>query len=152
MVTEPPATGESAVASVSSPPRYVAWATGLARFAGLAMVLLGVLQIIAGTGALLQGELAGVRHVLPVDAATWGWIHLVLGALVGLAGTAVITGRLWGRMIGIALAVLSIGAFFLTVSHHPGLSIVAIALGGAAIWALCVFDEEASAAAPTMLD
>lgn len=130
------------------------WATGLARFGGLMMVLLCVLYIVAGTAELFQHEedVAGPHHVLVLDAVTWGWLHLVLGTLLGLAAGAVITGRLWGRLIGIALAVVGLCASFLTASHHLALSLVAIGLGVAVIWALCVFDEEASAASPTMLD
>lgn len=128
--------------------------TGLARFAGLVMVLLGIVQITAGTTALLGGQVpeAAPRHLLSVSAATWGWIHLVLGAVVGLAGMAVITGQLWGRLIGILLVGLSMVASFASLSQHPAWSVLVIALGVGIIWALCMFDEAASAASPTMLD
>jgi hypothetical protein len=130
------------------------WATGLARFAGLMMVLLCVLYIVAGTAEVFRDEVdvEGPRHVLVLDAVAWGWLHLVLGMLLGLAGGAVITGQLWGRLIGIVLAVAGVCASFLSAPQHLALSLIAIALGVAVIWALCVFDEEASAASPTMLD
>jgi hypothetical protein len=128
--------------------------TGIARFAGLMMALLGILQIVAGTAALFGGEVPGSArlHVFSISASTWGWIHIVLGAVVGLAGMAVITGELWGRVIGIVLATLSMVAWFLSLSHHPAWSILGTAFGVIVIWALCVFDEAASAASPTMLD
>jgi hypothetical protein len=149
MTTEPQAN-----ATGRAPRTATSWATGLARFAGLAMALLGVLQIVAATGALFQGTATapGLVHVFSIDAVTWGWIHLVGGALVGLAGMAVIMGTLWGRVIGIVLTTVAIGVSFLSLSHHPALSILAIVLGFAVVWALCIFDEEASAASPTMLD
>ena len=156
MTTEPHAngTGPESVATDQAPHTAASWATGLARFAGLAMALLGVLYIVAGTGALFQdtATVPGVVHVFSIDAVTWGWIHIVAGALVGLAGMAVVTGTLWGRVIGIALTAVAIGVSFLSLSHHPALSILGIMLGFAVVWALCVFDEEASAASPTMLD
>jgi hypothetical protein len=156
MTTEPHAngTGPEPVATDHAPHTATSWATGLARFAGLAMALLGVMYIVAGTSALLQSTttVPGLVHVFSIDAATWGWIHLVAGALVGLAGMAVITGTLWGRVIGIALTAVAIGVSFLSLSHHPALSILGIMLGFAVIWALCVFNEKASAASPTMLD
>jgi hypothetical protein len=156
MTTEPHVNGpgtESA-ATDRAPHSAASWATGLARFAGLAMALLGVLYIVAGTRALFQdtATVPGLVHVFSIDAVTWGWIHIVAGALVGLAGMAVVTGTLWGRVIGIALTAVAIGVSFLSLSHHPALSILGIMLGLAVIWALCVFDEEASAASPTMLD
>jgi hypothetical protein len=118
------------------------------------MALLGVMYIVTGTGALFQdtATVPGVVHVFSIDAVTWGWIHIVAGALVGLAGMAVVTGTLWGRVIGIALTAVAIVVSFLSLSHHPALSILGIMLGFAVVWALCVFDEEASAASPTMLD
>jgi hypothetical protein len=130
------------------------WSTGIARFAGLMMALLGILQIVAGTAALFGGEVPGSArlHVFSISASTWGWIHIVLGAVVGLAGMAAITGELWGRVVGIALTALTIAACFLSLPHHPALSILGIAFGVVVIWALCVFDEAASAASPTMLD
>jgi hypothetical protein len=156
MTTEPHAngTGPEPVATDHAPHTATSWATGLARFAGLAMALLGVMYIVAGTSALLQSTttVPGLVHVFSIDAATWGWIHLVAGALVGLAGMAVITGTLWGRVIGIVLTAVAMGVSFLSLSHHPALSILGIMLGFAVIWALCVFNEEASAASPTMLD
>ena len=128
--------------------------TEIARFAGLMMAFLGILQIIAGTAALFQDVVPGSArtHVLSIDAATWGWIHIVLGAVVGMAGLAAITGLLWGRVTGIVLAAISVVACFLSLSHHPVWSILGIAFGVVVIWALCVFDEAASAASPTMLD
>lgn len=156
MTTEPHVngTGTESAATDRAPHTATSLATGLARFAGLAMALLGVMYIVTGTGALFQSSAAvpGLVHVFAIDAVTWGWIHVVGGALVGLAGMAVIMGTLWGRVIGIALTAVAIGVSFLSLSHHPALSILAIMLGFAVVWALCVFDEEASAASPTMLD
>jgi hypothetical protein len=156
MSTKPEAngTGTESVAADQAPHTSASWATGLARFAGLAMALLGVLYIVAGTGALFQSTdtVPGLVHVFSIDSVTWGWIHLVGGALVGVAGMAVITGALWGRVIGIMLTAIAIGVSFLSLSHHPVLSLVGIMLGIGVVWALCVFDEEASAASPTMLD
>ena len=69
----------------------------------------------------------------------WGWIHLLLGVLVGLAGVAVIRGQAWGRFTGIALAAVSLIANFLFLPHYPLWSIILIALDVAIIWALAVY-------------
>jgi hypothetical protein len=128
--------------------------TGLARFAGLTMVVLGIVQMIAGAAGILTGEVpqAAPRHLLSISAATWGWVHLLLGVVVGLAAMAVITGALWGRLVGILLVAVSIVACFASLSHHPAWSILGMAFGLTIVWALCVFDETASQASPTMLD
>lgn len=131
-----------------------AWATGIARFAGVVMVLLGIVDMVVGTDILLRGDVAGglVHHAFSISSGVWGWIQITVGALVGLAGMGVVAGQLWGRVVGIALVCLSLGIAFLSMSHHPAGLVLALALGVAVIWALCVFDEEASAASPTLLD
>ncbi|GAA0921272.1 DUF7144 family membrane protein [Pseudonocardia zijingensis] len=141
------ASGEAGPTGAASP------ATGVARFAGLLMILLAVLQIIAGTQALFGGAVPGSSpNAFALSPATWGWVHLCLGALIGFAGMFVIVGVLWGRIVGIVLAAAVLVASFLSVAQHPAWSIVGIALGVLVVWALCVFDETAAAAAPTMLD
>ena len=47
------------------------------------------------------------------DITTWGWVHLILGVLVCLAGFGVIVGATWARVVGIAL--VSLSAIFFTV-------------------------------------
>src|SRR3712207_2283789 len=135
-------------------PAEVPGSTSVARFAGLVMVVLGIVQSAAGVAALLGGGVpdAAPRHLMSLGAAAWGWVHLLLGVFVGLAGMFVIVGVLWGRLVGIGLTALSVVALFASVSHHPAWSVVGMALGLLVIWALCVFDEAASAASPTMLD
>lgn len=127
---------------------------GLARLAGLLMVVLSTVQVITGVTALLTGQMPGAtsRHLLALSATTWGWVHLLLGVVVGMAGLAVIIGQLWGRLIGILLVAVTMVACFASLSHHPAWSVVGIALGVVTLWALCVFDEAAAAASPTMLD
>ncbi|WP_422653088.1 DUF7144 family membrane protein, partial [Actinomycetospora sp.] len=41
-----------------------------------------------------------------VSYNAWGWFHLILGVLIFAAGFGVMAGRLWARIVGIALALL----------------------------------------------
>jgi hypothetical protein len=118
------------------------------------MVVLGIVEMIAGSTAFLAGEVpaAARLNLLSVSASAWGWIHLLLGIVVGLGGMAVIIGELWGRLIGILLVALSIVAWFASLAQHLAWSVVGMALGVLIIWALSVFDEAAAGASPTMLD
>jgi hypothetical protein len=83
------------------------------------------------------------QYLFPFDLTAWGWIHLLLGVLVGLAGVAVIRGQAWGRFTGIALAGLSLIANFLFLPYYPLWSILIIALDVAIIWALAVYRGDA---------
>jgi hypothetical protein len=120
------------------------WATGLALFAGTIMIIGGVFQAIAGLVALFQNELyvVGLNYLFSFDVTIWGWIHLLVGVLVAVAGGAVLTGRLWGRVIGIGLVTLSMIANFLFIPYYPVWSLLIIALDVFVIWALCSYDRE----------
>jgi hypothetical protein len=63
-----------------------------------------------------------------------------------VAGGAVLTGRLWGRVVGIGLVTLSMIANFLFIPYYPLWSLLIIALDVFVIWALCSYDRDAAAA------
>ena len=71
-----------------------------------------------------------------------GWIHLVLGIVVALAGVGLLAGRAWARGVGITLAVLSAIANFLFIPHHPVWALLVIALDVVVIWALATHGRE----------
>jgi len=117
------------------------WASGLAIFAGAMMIVSGIFAVFEGIAALFNDKVyvSTPQYLYAFDLTAWGWIHLLLGVLVGLAGAAVIRGQAWGRFTGIALAALSLIANFLFLPHYPLWSILIIALDVAIIWALAVY-------------
>ena len=122
------------------------WAAGFALFAGLIMIMTGCYQAIVGFAALIDDQFYVVtpQYAYEVDVTAWGWIHLFLGILVAAAGSAVIGGRLWGRVIGIIMAVLSAIANFFFIPYYPIWSVLIIALDVFVIWALCVYGRGAA--------
>ncbi|MDN5852876.1 MAG: hypothetical protein L0K86_08530 [Actinomycetia bacterium] len=126
------------------------WAGGLAMFAGALMMTLGVFQVIQGLVALLDDTFYVVtaNYTFEFDVTAWGWIHLVFGTMLLIAGYAVIGGKLWARVIGIVLASLSAIANFLWIPYYPLWSLLIIALDVAVIWALCVYRPSVRAEAP----
>ena len=128
-----------------SPPAN--WVVGLSLFAGVMMILAGLFNAMEGLVALFRNEIyvVGPRYIFAFDLTTWGWIHLIIGIVVAGAGFALMSGRLFGRMIGIAIAVLSMLANFLFIPYYPVWSLLIIALNVFVIWALCVYDRDAAA-------
>ncbi|OLT05816.1 hypothetical protein BJF90_02445 [Pseudonocardia sp. CNS-004] len=122
------------------------WVIGLAVFAGVLMIIAGFFQVIAGLVALFQNEIyvVGPQYVVSFDVTTWGWIHLLVGIALILAGCAVLTGQLWGRVIGIGIAALSMIANFAFLPYYPFWALAIIALDVFVIWALCSYDREAA--------
>jgi hypothetical protein len=114
------------------------WAAGFTLFAALMMIMAGVWQGLAGLIAIFENEfyVATRNYLFEFDATTWGWIHLLLGVIVGLAGLGLMSGQTWARVVGITLAVLSAIANFLFIPYYPFWSILIIALDVFVIWAL----------------
>jgi hypothetical protein len=123
------------------------WAVGFVLFAGLMMLMAGIFQAFSGLVAMFENEfyVATRNYLFQFDATTWGWIHLLVGLVVALAGVAVLGGRTWGRVVGIALAVLSALANFAFIPYYPFWSLTIIALDIFVIWALAAHGRDARA-------
>ena len=125
------------------------WVVSMATFAGVMMIVTAVFNGIEGLVALFRNEVYVVspQYVFAFDLTTWGWVHLLVAIIVGVAGVGVMSGRLWGRLIGIAFALLSMIANFLFIPYYPVWSLLIITLNVFVIWALCVYNRDAAAAA-----
>lgn len=124
------------------------WAVGFVVFAAVMMMLIGSFQAIAGIAAIFEDEffVVGPNYVYDVDVTAWGWIHLILGVTVFLAGAGALSGATWARVVGITLASLSAIANFFFIPYYPIWSIVIIALDVAVIWALSVYGRREAGA------
>ena len=120
-------------------------ASGLTLFAAALMMVAGVWHALAGVAALTEDTvyLSTPEYVYSFDLTAWGWVHLLLGVLVLVAGFGVIRGQTWARAIGIVLACLSLIANFLFIPHYPIWSLVIMALDVAVIWALATYRRDA---------
>ncbi len=74
-------------------------------FAGVMMVILGVLDVIWGLAAIVNDEVVvvGGHGALIFDLTAWGWVQLILGALIALTGLGLLTGNSAGRWAGVFL-------------------------------------------------
>ena len=119
-------------------------APGFILFAATMMVLVGIFHVIDGLVALLDDKFYVVTraYTFQFDVTTWGWIHLVLGVVIGFAGWGLLSGRTWARAVAIVLAVLSVIANFLFIPYYPFWSIIAITIGVFVIWAVAAHGGE----------
>jgi hypothetical protein len=122
-----------------------AWAMGAILFAAVMMMMSGAFQAMTGLVALFENEfyVTTPNYMFQFDATTWGWIHLLIGAVVALAGFGVMRGNLAARILGITLAVLSAIANFMFIPYYPFWSIAIIALDVFVIWALAAHGHAA---------
>jgi hypothetical protein len=124
------------------------WATSAALFAGTLMVMIGIFSILQGLAALIDDDFFTVleEYAYDIDATAWGWIHLIAGVIVMLAGFYIFTGALWARIIGIAIALLSAIINFFWIPYYPFWAILIIAIDVVVIWGLAVYGRETSMA------
>jgi hypothetical protein len=120
-----------------------AWAVGASTFAACLMLMVGVFQAVEGLVAIVNGTdflIKGPNYVFTFNASTWGWIHLILGVIIAVAGAAILTGNIVARSVGVGLAVLSAIANFLWLPYYPIWALVVIALNVFVIWGLVKAD------------
>jgi uncharacterized membrane protein len=113
-------------------------------FAATMMVLGGVLNIVHGLVALLNDDWAVWSNsgAVYLDLTTWGWVHILVGSLVILAGIGVLSGNVLARTVGVFLAGLSLVTNFLYMPVYPVWSITVIVLDVLMIWALTAHGRE----------
>jgi len=128
----------SQYSSESRDPEVSGWAVGGIAFAATIMVMIGVFQAIAGIVAIVDDTfyVVGKNYTFEMDTSAWGWIHLILGVLVGLSGFYLFARRAWAAIVALTLAMLSAIANFFFIPYYPWWAIIIIALNVWVIWAL----------------
>jgi hypothetical protein len=135
--------GEAHTSQRHSSSRTTVW-SGWIWFAAIVMVLTGVFNAVEGLVALLNRAFYATNgdQLIVFDLTAWGWVHLLLGALVGLAGLALLSGATWARIVGVAVATLNAMAQVAFIPAYPVWSTIVITLSILVIWALVVHGRE----------
>ena len=115
------------------------FALGMTLVAAVLMMIGGLFDFFEGLAALIRGNFFVVlpNYAFSVSVATWGWLHLITGVVVFVTGAALLTDRLWARVVGVVVASLSAVMNFVMLPYQPVWAIVVIALDIAIIVALC---------------
>ncbi|MEV6615500.1 hypothetical protein AB0N31_16900 [Streptomyces sp. NPDC051051] len=116
-------------------------AAGGVVFAGVLMLVNGILAVFQGIAAISEDDVYGRvgDYVYKIDLTGWGWILLIVGVVAAVAGGGVLGGAAWARVTGIVLASVSLVLQFLFLPYAPVWSIVLIAIDVFVIWALAVY-------------
>src|SRR4051812_22187653 len=114
------------------------WALGGTVFAGAMMILIACFQVVEGLVAIIDDNFFVVapHYTFNLDTTGWGWIHLILGLIVGLVGLGVLAGRSWALVTGIGLVILSAIANFFFIPYYPFWAILVIAIDVFIVWSL----------------
>lgn len=131
------------MAATKQPTGWVGWVF----FAGFMMMIVGLFQAIAGLTGLLRHTwyvVSSSSGLLVFNYQAWGWIDLIIGLVVLLAGFSVLHGAKWARVVGVVLAGLSAVAKLVSINEYPVWSILIIAVDVLVIYALTAHGDEVS--------
>ena len=129
--------------SQEAPGRVTVWVS-LVVLAGALLALSGVFTLVQAFYALF-GDAVFVQsdgQPMLLDITTWGWVHLVLGALQLAVGLAVFRGSTWARVTAAVVVGLSAVSQMVFLPAYPVWSIAVIAIDVLVIWALCMHGSE----------
>ena len=113
---------------------------GWIGFAGIVMLIVGTIDFMQGLVALFEDEYYVVTRsgFLVFDLTGWGWIMVIWGVLLVLAGLGLLAGQGWARWFGIVVVSLNFIAQlgFLGNSAYPIWSLTVVALSLVVLYAL----------------
>jgi hypothetical protein len=133
--------GSTRTSGNEQPSGWVGWI----MFASFMMLLLGSFHAIQGLVALFDDQKLLVTDrdlIVSADYTTWGWVHLIGGIILALAGFSLFTGWLLARIVGVIVAAASAITNVAFLSAYPIWSAIMIALDILIIWALTVHGAE----------
>ncbi|MGB4733862.1 MAG: hypothetical protein WBH19_05805 [Candidatus Nanopelagicales bacterium] len=119
-------------------------AVGWTIFASILLIMIGVFQAISGLVAIVNDTfyVVGEVWIFQFDISTWGWIHLLIGLVLALAGFFLFRGAMWARVVGIVVASIAAIANFAWLPWYPLWSIIIITVSVFVIWALSVHGRD----------
>ena len=116
---------------------------GSALFAGIVLMVVGVLNIVYGIAAVSDSHFyVEDTHFVFTTLHTWGWITIFVGAILITASLSLFAGGTYGRVIGIIAATIAgIEALFNIGGPHPWWSLGVFAVCIVVIHGLAVLGE-----------
>jgi hypothetical protein len=116
--------------------------SGWIVFAGFLIVIVGALDILQGFVGILEDEyvVATAKGLAIVDVTAWGWMTLLWGGLLVLAGLGLLGGAGWARwlaIIGVAVNAVQQIAFMANYPQaYPLWNILIVTLNILVLYAL----------------
>ena len=123
--------------------------TGRAAFAATLLIIVGVLNVIYGIGALDKASIfVGEQRFIFTNLNTMGWVLIILGVIQFIGGFSLFAGNTYGRVIGIIGAGLgAIAALFSIGDGNPWWSLAVFFLCIYIVHGIFVFGEDERAVA-----
>jgi hypothetical protein len=108
-------------------------------FAGLMLILGGLLNFFDGLWALRRDETAVDTLFFQNNLDAWGWFFLLLGIAMLVAGWAVFARTHWAVLFGIAIGLLGATLNFFWIFAFPIATAVVVTLNILVVYALTMY-------------
>ena len=112
--------------------------TGLVVFAGVMLVVTGLVNVFEGFVALFDDERLVITpdNLIVVDVTGWGWFLLISGLLLLAVGCGLLAAQTWARITAIIVVGLHVILQVVSLGAYPVWSLLMIALDTAVLYAL----------------
>jgi hypothetical protein len=108
-------------------------------FAGLMLILGGLLNFFDGLWALRRGDTAVDTLFFANNLDAWGWFFLLLGIALIVAGFAVFARAHWAVVFGIAIGLIGATLNFFWIFAFPIATAVVVTLNILVVYALTMY-------------
>ncbi|SEE90041.1 DUF7144 family membrane protein [Jiangella alba] len=104
--------------------------------AAVLLMLAGAFQALQGVAAIADDDVFSARpgYAYDLDVTAWGWGHLIIGAILVVAGLFLFSGSAIAGGVAMALAGMSAIANFAFLPNYPFWTLLIIALDIVVIW------------------
>jgi hypothetical protein len=118
--------------------------TGWITFAAVMMILAGSLNLFYGIIAAVNDEWVVFtnRANVYLDISEWGWVHIIVGAVVLLCGIGLFSGNILARTVAVIVASISLLVNFFFIPVYPLWAITVIVIDLLVIWAVTAHGRE----------
>ena len=130
--------------SSTAPAEPTGW-VGWIGFAACMMFFVAAFQIVQGLVAVFDRSYYQVNSdhlVVHVSYTGWGWVHVLVGVVIGFAAAGVLTGNVLARTVGVLLAGLSALLNVLFIAAYPVWGLIIITVDILVIYALTAHGRE----------
>jgi uncharacterized Tic20 family protein len=145
-------TAESAPAQSGTSTGYVAplpaaAGRGWITFAGVMLIVAGLLNLVDGLWALDRSDSPAISDDVEEmlwytdSLETWGWIYTIVGAVLVLVGIGVLTRNQWARWIGVGAASASMVVNMMWVFVYPIPALIHVTVAAMVVYALTAYGD-----------
>ena len=118
--------------------------TGRATFAAILLLIVGVINVVYGIGALDSANIfVNDERFILTDLNAMGWVLIILGAIQIVGGVSLLSGKAFGRFVGLVAGILgAVGALLSIGGDNPWWSLAVFALCVWVVYGIMVFGAD----------